>query len=102
MRFVTAGWGPGVPPRRRRLRAAAHFMRRPARRERFILTALREWAYADARDTSAQRAQQLPHCLHRYNWHRPHASLKDIPGTRTLGPTTLGTGRCHAQGTSHA
>ena len=43
--------------------------------ERFIQTALREWAYARAYETSAQRAQQLPHWLHQYNWHRPHASL---------------------------
>jgi transposase InsO family protein len=43
--------------------------------ERFIQTALREWAYARAYETSAQRAQHLPHWLHQYNWHRPHASL---------------------------
>ena len=44
--------------------------------ERFIQTALREWAYARAYQNSGQRAQQLPHWLHRYNWHRPHGSLK--------------------------
>ena len=44
--------------------------------ERFIQTALREWAYARAYQDSGQRAQQLPHWLHRYNWHRPHGSLK--------------------------
>ena len=44
--------------------------------ERFIQTALREWAYARAYRNSGQRAQQLPHWLHRYNWHRPHGSLK--------------------------
>lgn len=43
--------------------------------ERFIQTALREWAYARAYETSAQRAQELPRWLHQYNWHRPHASL---------------------------
>jgi transposase InsO family protein len=47
--------------------------------ERFIQTALREWAYAHAYDTSAQRAQHLQPWLHRYNWHRPHASLKAKP-----------------------
>ncbi|TIV75980.1 MAG: transposase family protein, partial [Mesorhizobium sp.] len=45
--------------------------------ERFIQTALREWAYARAYDTSDQRAEELPLWLHRYNWHRPHGSLKD-------------------------
>jgi transposase InsO family protein len=47
--------------------------------ERFIQTALREWAYARAYDTSDQRAAELPFWLHRYNWHRPHGSLKSKP-----------------------
>ncbi len=51
--------------------------------ERFIQTALREWAYATAFETSEQRRNQLPHWLHRYNWHRPHASLaKKTPISR--------------------
>lgn len=44
--------------------------------ERFIQTALREWAYAVAYPTSGHRAAELPAWLHRYNWHRPHRSLK--------------------------
>ena len=44
--------------------------------ERFIQTALREWAYARAYDTSDQRADDLPIWLHHYNWHRPHGSLQ--------------------------
>ena len=47
--------------------------------ERFIQTALREWAYARAYDTSDQRAKNLPSWLHHYNWHRPHGSLKAKP-----------------------
>lgn len=43
--------------------------------ERFIQTALREWAYARSYDTSDQRAAHLNHWLHHYNWHRRHASL---------------------------
>jgi transposase InsO family protein len=43
--------------------------------ERFIQTALREWAYACAYENAAQRGQHLPAWLHRYNWHRPHASI---------------------------
>ena len=43
--------------------------------ERFIQTALREWAYAHAYDSSDRRAEELPRWLHRYNWHRPHGSL---------------------------
>ena len=47
--------------------------------ERFIQTALREWAYAQAYPTSDRRAEELPLWLHRYNWHRPHGSLKSKP-----------------------
>lgn len=47
--------------------------------ERFIQTALREWAYAQAYPTSNRRAEELPVWLHRYNWHRPHGSLKSKP-----------------------
>lgn len=44
--------------------------------ECFIQTALREWAYAEAQPNSDHRAAELPVWLHRYNWHRPHGSLK--------------------------
>jgi transposase InsO family protein len=47
--------------------------------ERFIQTALREWAYARAYETSDQRAKDLPIWLHHYNWHRPHGSLEAKP-----------------------
>ena len=47
--------------------------------ERFIQTALREWAYARAYPSSESRAAELPFWLHRYNWHRPHGSLKSMP-----------------------
>ena len=44
--------------------------------ERFIQTALREWAYAVAYTSSDQRAAELPLWMHRYNWHRPHGGIK--------------------------
>jgi transposase InsO family protein len=47
--------------------------------ERFIQTALREWAYACAYDSSEHRNSMLAQWLHAYNWHRPHASLKHQP-----------------------
>jgi len=53
--------------------------------ERFIQTALREWAYAHAYHTSDQRAAELPHWLHRYNWHRPHGGLKSNTPISRLG-----------------
>lgn len=45
--------------------------------ERFIQTALREWAYARAYQTSDQRAEDLPLWSHMYNWHHPTAGIKD-------------------------
>jgi transposase InsO family protein len=55
--------------------------------ERFVQTSLREWAYAQAYLTSDHRAQHLPTWLHRYNWHRPHSSLKSKPPISRLGLT---------------
>jgi hypothetical protein len=43
--------------------------------ERFIQTALREWAYLRLYANHQERAKALLPWLHRYNWHRPHASL---------------------------
>jgi transposase InsO family protein len=63
--------------------------------ERFIQTALREWAYATAFNHSDQRRDALSPWLHRYNWHRPHASLdKNAPVSR-LGLTRYNLLRTH-------
>jgi transposase InsO family protein len=63
--------------------------------ERFIQTALREWAYARAYNTSDERHRDLDLWLHRYNWHRPHASLgKQTPVSR-LGLTRNNVLRLH-------
>ncbi len=53
--------------------------------ERFIQTALREWAYARAYATSEQRKNHLPEWTHMYNWHRPHGSLNSKPPISRLG-----------------
>ena len=53
--------------------------------ERFIQTALREWAYARAYHNSGQRSAEMLHWLHRYNWHRPHGSLKANTPISRLG-----------------
>ena len=55
--------------------------------ERFIQTVLREWAYARAYLNSKQRARELPFFMHRYNWHRPHASIGRMPPITRLGLT---------------
>ena len=47
--------------------------------ERFIQTALREWAYATTYQNSEERTEALLSFNHQYNWHRPHASLNQLP-----------------------
>jgi transposase InsO family protein/transposase-like protein len=63
--------------------------------ERFIQTALREWAYARAYQNSDQRSAELATWLHRYNWHRPHGSLKAKPPISRLGLTEDNVLRLH-------
>ena len=53
--------------------------------ERFIKTALNEWAYARSYPTSDERARQLQPWTHQYNWHRPHGSLNSMPPISRLG-----------------
>jgi transposase InsO family protein len=55
--------------------------------ERFIQTSLREWAYAHAYSSSAQRADRLSSFLHNYNWHRPHHSLNLLAPISRLRPS---------------
>jgi transposase InsO family protein len=51
--------------------------------ERFIQSALREWAYGFVYQTSVQRAAQLGAWIHHYNWHRPHQGIAGVaPMTR--------------------
>jgi transposase InsO family protein len=57
--------------------------------ERFIQTALREWAYAKHWDHSEQRDQYLQPWNHYYNFHRPHGSLHyNTPISRSDTGTT--------------
>jgi transposase InsO family protein len=47
--------------------------------ERFIQTAIREWAYARLYQNSAERQRSLAPWIHQYNWHRPHTALNQKP-----------------------
>jgi transposase InsO family protein len=64
--------------------------------ERFIQTALREWAYARAYPDADRRAAELPIWLHRYNWHRPHGSLESKPPISRLALTENNLLRLHS------
>jgi len=63
----------------RHIRTRPYTPKTNGKAERFIQTALREWAYAQAYPSSERRAVELPVWLHRYNWHRPHGSLNSKP-----------------------
>ena len=55
--------------------------------ERFIQSALREWAYGRIYETSDQRRSALPVWNHFYNWHRPHHGINlKPPVSRLLVP----------------
>ena len=47
--------------------------------ERFVQTSLREWAYARAYESSAQRQAALQPFVDHYNWLRPHSALNRQP-----------------------
>jgi transposase InsO family protein len=69
------------------IRTKPYTPRTNGKAERFIQTSLREWAYARAYLNSRQRAHELPFFMHRYNWHRPHASIGRVPPITRLGLT---------------
>jgi transposase InsO family protein len=60
----------------RHIRTKPYTPKTNGKAERFIQTALTEWAYARAYPNSDARATELPIWLHRYNWHRPHGGIK--------------------------
>ena len=80
----------------RHIRTRPYTPKTNGKAERFIQTALREWAYAQAYPNSDRRAQELPIWLHRYNWHRPHGSLKSRPPISRLALTEDNLLRLHS------
>ena len=46
--------------------------------ERFIQSALREWAYGIPYHHSSERTAMLERWIHHYNWHRPHQGIKGL------------------------
>jgi len=47
--------------------------------ERFTKTSLKEWAYKNAYESSAEREEYLKPWLEQYNYRRPHTSLNHKP-----------------------
>ena len=55
--------------------------------ERFIQSALREWAYGWTYRNCDQRRQALHSWQHHYTWHRPHRGIGRVaPASRLPGP----------------
>jgi transposase InsO family protein len=80
----------------RHLRTRPYTPKTNGKAERFIQTALREWAYARAYPDADRRAAALPVWLHRYNWHRPHGSLHSQPPISRLALTEDNLLRLHS------
>ena len=56
--------------------------------ERFIQSALREWAYGIPYHHSSARALMLERWIHHYNWHRPHQGIKGYAPITRLKQST--------------
>jgi transposase InsO family protein len=69
----------------RHIRTRIYTPRTNGKAERFIQTAIREWAYARTYQNSEERNQYLQPWIHQYNWHRPHASLDQKPPISRAG-----------------
>ncbi len=67
------------------IRTKPYTPRTNGKAERFIKTAINEWAYALAYQTSNHRAEYLPEWTHMYNWHRPHGGVKKQTPISVLG-----------------
>jgi transposase InsO family protein len=73
-RFARACWRLGLK----------HSFTRPYRpqtngkAERFIQSALREWAYGIPYGRSSERTAMLNRWTHHYNWHRPHQGIGGV------------------------
>jgi len=68
----------------RHLRTKPYTPRTNGKAERFIQTSLREWAYAQTYQTSAERAQAMLPWITSYNHTRPHSALGGQPPIRKL------------------
>jgi len=71
----------------RHIRTKPYTPKTNGKAERFIQTALREWAYAKAYSHSDRRTDELFRWLHQYNWHRPHGGIHAKTPISRLGLT---------------
>ena len=74
-RFARTCRGLGI----RQLFTRRYTPRTNGKAERFIKSALLEWAYARLYRHSEERTHALRAWLHHYNWHRPHTAAQGQP-----------------------
>jgi transposase InsO family protein len=68
----------------RHIRTRPYTPKTNGKAERFIQTSLREWAYARAYQSSAERGQAMKPWITDYNHSRPHSALGGIPPAAKL------------------
>jgi transposase InsO family protein len=68
----------------RHIRTRPYTPKTNGKAERFIQTSLREWAYARAYQTSAERGQAMQPWIASYNHTRPHSALGGLPPASRL------------------
>jgi transposase InsO family protein len=68
----------------RHIRTRPYTPRTNGKAERFIQTSLREWAYARAYRSSAERTLAMTHWIDAYNTKRPHSALANQTPWRRL------------------
>src|SRR5437870_8472338 len=83
---------PSASPRPAARSASSTFTRayRPqtnGKAERFIRSALREWAYGIPYHQSSGRTAMLARWSHHYNWHRPHYGIGGVAPMGHLAQT---------------
>jgi transposase InsO family protein len=78
--YRSKAFGRALADRRiRHSRTRPYTPRTNGKAERFVQTALREWAYAYAYRHSAERTDQLAFWQHHYNHHRKHTAIGFLP-----------------------
>jgi transposase InsO family protein len=77
------------------IRTRPYTPRTNGKAERFIQTALREWAYAAAYPHSNERASELPRWLHEYNYFRNHTALHGATPMSRINGTVNNVCRLH-------
>lgn len=63
----------------RQVRTRPYTPRTNGKAERFIQTSIKEWAYKQAYESSAEREEYLQPWIDQYNYRRPHSSLNKKP-----------------------